>query len=84
MQNSQSLNLFLERYKDSLSKTFTLSKPLANILTRSESDLNLAGEYIRQGKLVSFPTETVYGLGADALNESAIYSIFKTKSILNH
>ena len=84
MQNSQSLNWFLERYKDSLSKTFTLSKTLANILTTSETDLNLAGEYIRQGKLVSFPTETVYGLGADALNESAIYSIFKTKSILNH
>ena len=31
--------------------------------------INQAGEIIRQGGLVAFPTETVYGLGADALNE---------------
>ena len=31
--------------------------------------LRKAGEIIREGGLVAFPTETVYGLGADALNE---------------
>ncbi|MEO2151791.1 MAG: L-threonylcarbamoyladenylate synthase, partial [Thermococcus sp.] len=31
------------------------------------------------GKLVAFPTETVYGLGADALNEKAVRRIFEAK-----
>ena len=33
--------------------------------------LKKAGEIIREGGLVAFPTETVYGLGADALNAEA-------------
>ncbi|EFC50626.1 predicted protein, partial [Naegleria gruberi] len=36
-------------------------------------------EHLRNGGLVSFPTETVYGLGANALDEKAVYSIFKAK-----
>ena len=39
----------------------------------------LAGECIRQGGLVAFPTETVYGLGADALNASAAEKIYAAK-----
>ncbi|MFV0362092.1 MAG: L-threonylcarbamoyladenylate synthase [Suipraeoptans sp.] len=38
-----------------------------------------AGNIIRNGGLVAFPTETVYGLGADALNESASYKIYEAK-----
>jgi len=38
-----------------------------------------AGEIIRRGGLVAFPTETVYGLGADALNEEAVARIYKAK-----
>lgn len=38
-----------------------------------------AAEIIRAGGLVSFPTETVYGLGADALNPSAVAGIFEAK-----
>lgn len=34
---------------------------------------------IREGKLVAFPTETVYGLGADVLNTKAVLKIFKAK-----
>ncbi|NCB49611.1 MAG: threonylcarbamoyl-AMP synthase [Alphaproteobacteria bacterium] len=34
---------------------------------------------IREGKLVVFPTETVYGLGADATNDKAVASIFEAK-----
>lgn len=34
---------------------------------------------LREGGLVAFPTETVYGLGADAFNEEAVLSIFKAK-----
>lgn len=38
-----------------------------------------AASYIRDGKLVAFPTETVYGLGANALEADAIRSIFAAK-----
>jgi len=38
-----------------------------------------AARLIQSGKLVAFPTETVYGLGADVFNNSAIQSIFTTK-----
>ncbi len=37
------------------------------------------GEIIRSGGLVAFPTETVYGLGADAFNETAVKNIFAAK-----
>lgn len=39
----------------------------------------LAGEVIRGGGLVAFPTETVYGLGANALNAEAVAHIFEAK-----
>lgn len=38
-----------------------------------------AAELIRQGKLVAFPTETVYGLGANALDAAAVERIFAAK-----
>lgn len=38
-----------------------------------------AGEIIKNGGIVAFPTETVYGLGANALNDDAVAKIFKAK-----
>jgi L-threonylcarbamoyladenylate synthase len=38
-----------------------------------------AADLLRQGRLVAFPTETVYGLGADAHNPDAVAGIFKAK-----
>lgn len=38
-----------------------------------------AGEIIKQGGLVAFPTETVYGLGGDALNENSSAKIYEAK-----
>ncbi len=38
-----------------------------------------AAELIRRGGLVAFPTETVYGLGADALNPQAVRALFEAK-----
>ncbi|WFA08683.1 L-threonylcarbamoyladenylate synthase [Tissierella sp. Yu-01] len=38
-----------------------------------------AANMIRAGKLVAFPTETVYGLGADGLNKTAVKGIFQAK-----
>ncbi|MFA4640685.1 L-threonylcarbamoyladenylate synthase [Pyrococcus kukulkanii] len=45
----------------------------------NERKLKVAARLIREGKLVAFPTETVYGLGADALNERAVKRIFEAK-----
>ena len=39
-----------------------------------------AARVIKNGGLVAFPTETVYGLGADALNPSAGVKIFEVKN----
>jgi len=41
--------------------------------------IKIAAEEIKKGNLVAFPTETVYGLGADAVNEKAIAKIFQAK-----
>ncbi len=42
-------------------------------------DLNLAASLIREGELVAFPTETVYGLGASIFNPAAIQRIYQAK-----
>ena len=42
------------------------------ILSTTENDIAEAAGIIQQGGLVAFPTETVYGLGADALNAENI------------
>ena len=49
------------------------------LLNFTDEHLALAGELIRQGKLVAFPTETVYGLGANAFDEQAVLSTFTAK-----
>lgn len=41
--------------------------------------VNEAAEWIRKGEVVAFPTETVYGLGADATNETAVRKIYEAK-----
>jgi L-threonylcarbamoyladenylate synthase len=49
---------------------------MQTILTTSAPE---AAEVIKNGGLAAFPTETVYGLGADVFNERALESIFKAK-----
>lgn len=44
-----------------------------------DAALRLAGESLRQGGLVAFPTETVYGLGGDALNPESSRKIYAAK-----
>lgn len=41
--------------------------------------INEATQALREGRLVAFPTETVYGLGADASNPSAVQKVFTIK-----
>ncbi len=45
----------------------------------TEKDLERAAELLREGGLVGIPTETVYGLGANGLNEEAVGRIFEAK-----
>jgi len=45
----------------------------------SQAQIDEAARLIREGKLVAFPTETVYGLGANALNPEAVANIFIEK-----
>lgn len=48
-------------------------------LTACEDHLRQAADLLRQGELVAIPTETVYGLAADALNGTAVASVFAAK-----
>lgn len=52
-----------------------MDKPI--VFTRES--LKQAGEVLSEGGLVAFPTETVYGLGADATNPQAVAKVFKAK-----
>ena len=45
----------------------------------NNKSINEAVELLQKGKLIGFPTETVYGLGADATNQKAILKIYKNK-----
>ena len=48
--------------------------------TLTQSQLPQAARLLREGQLVAFPTETVYGLGADATNDRAVAAIYEAKN----
>lgn len=50
-----------------------------DVLTTSDADLDRAVELLRRGELVAIPTETVYGLAADAANAGAVRAVFAAK-----
>src|SRR6266702_4909231 len=49
------------------------------ILPASEAAVAAAALSLREGGLVAFPTETVYGLGADATNAAAVARLYQAK-----
>lgn len=49
------------------------------LLLANDDSLALGAELLRKGELVAFPTETVYGLGANALDGAAVRGIFAAK-----
>lgn len=49
------------------------------ILQGTAENISLAAQMLRDGGLVALPTETVYGLGADATSDTAVASIFEAK-----
>jgi L-threonylcarbamoyladenylate synthase len=54
-------------------------KANAKIVPATPEAIDRAAELLRGGRLVAFPTETVYGLGADATDEHAVARIFAAK-----
>lgn len=60
----------------------TIIEKIDRAQLNSEESTNIikkAGEILKKGGLVAFPTETVYGLGADGLNENAAKKIYAAK-----
>ena len=53
--------------------------PASNIFAPSPENIAAAAALIREGGLIAFPTETVYGLGADATDDRAVASVFEAK-----
>lgn len=45
----------------------------------TKEDIAKAANWLKEGEVVAFPTETVYGLGADATNDEAVKKIFQAK-----
>lgn len=52
---------------------------ITKVLSATDEALQLAAELLRGGQLAAFPTETVYGLGANALDAKAVPAIFAAK-----
>ncbi|MBJ7307543.1 MAG: Sua5/YciO/YrdC/YwlC family protein, partial [Acidimicrobiia bacterium] len=52
---------------------------MTNEWATTSSDIDQAVAVLRGGGLVAFPTETVYGLGADASNDAAVARVFSVK-----
>ena len=52
---------------------------MTQVLKATDEALELATQLLQKGQLVAFPTETVYGLGANALDAEAVRSIFAAK-----
>src|SRR5437764_6651910 len=52
---------------------------MADIAEAGPAAIGRAAALLREGRLVAFPTETVYGLGGDATNERAVAEIFAAK-----
>lgn len=49
-------------------------------MTLKAKDIDQAAKYLKEGHLVAIPTETVYGMAANAFNEDAVKEIFKVKN----
>ncbi|MDB5643165.1 MAG: threonylcarbamoyl-AMP synthase, partial [Hyphomicrobiales bacterium] len=52
---------------------------VTRLLTADPAAIDAAGAMLRAGGLVAFPTETVYGLGADATSGAAVARIYAAK-----
>jgi len=62
-----------------LNQVYNMSMTKNRCHNPSIETFELAANLLRQGEIVSFPTETVYGLGADAKNTDAVAKIYEAK-----
>ena len=60
-------------------EVYTIENPEGPLSERDLSMIARCGEIIKKGGLVAFPTETVYGLGGDALNPASAEKIYAAK-----
>ena len=56
-----------------------MEKWKTELVPADEANIARAAALLRQGEVVGFPTETVYGLAGDALNPEAVEKIFLAK-----
>ena len=63
-----------------MAKFCELGKKKCKILETSDKNLRKAGKNILDGELVIFPTETVYGIGANGLDSKSVEKIYKIKN----
>jgi L-threonylcarbamoyladenylate synthase len=56
-----------------------MTGPRTELITADSDGIARAARLITRGRLVAFPTETVYGLGADAGNDRAVAAVFEAK-----
>ncbi len=57
-----------------------VSPARARLLPASAENMEIAAAILDAGGLVAFPTETLYGLGADARNENAVLKVYQAKA----
>ncbi|KAL7417225.1 DHBP synthase RibB-like alpha/beta domain-containing protein [Mrakia frigida] len=82
MESSPSFQtLLLQTVPSSISFPSGIDSDAPPVITDPETErvIKLAAQKIRDGDLVAFPTETVYGLGANALSGKAVERIYKAK-----
>src|ERR1700740_3523511 len=53
---------------------------MTEILPANIGNIEIAARALQAGKLLAFPTETVYGLGGNALNDHAVAAIYEAKN----
>jgi L-threonylcarbamoyladenylate synthase len=66
--------------KNSKETKESLEKVVFNKFSETKGNIKLGGGLLRSGEVVAFPTETVYGLGANALSTSAVQKIYTAKN----
>lgn len=74
-----SYNLNNNRYHRYILSSLRCHNYKANVIDSDKDSIYKSSIVLKEGGLVAFPTETVYGLGANALNETSVLNIFKAK-----
>jgi len=72
-------NKLLKEEKLSTECLLCRKRDFLETLELTKNQLEIAAQLIQKGEIVAFPTDTVYGLGADATNNEAVEKIFKAK-----